>query len=752
MILRTSHNLKASALVITTLLLTACGGGSSSPSSTTLTGTASKGTLQNAIVTAYSVTSSGQKGEKIGSTRTDTKGSYSLNFIGYSGPVVLELTSDTTTKMLCDIPTGCGTGVKFGEPTELPSSFTLSSVVSAASAGVVNTAITPFTHLAAQQASSSNGGYSKANIEASLTQVAALFKLPSLNETKPADITSGSLSEASEDAQRYALLNAAIGQMAGSIENINVLLEQIQEERGAHDGQLINTSTNVDKPDLEDILDAANSVATDPEVNNRLSTIITTIIAQDLQETIAKGETVISPPEEFNGTDLAKAKAFVSSAHEMITSLRTISDNSDSIQAQLEANYKPVSDVLDTYDDDFVDRLPELLNVAGIIAVNTIDECRTNCSQSNIEAIINTSIQSQLNIDFNNIYQTRSGLQSYATNNNIKASVSKTSSTITVSLNGNFKLKQSYNYCSWNFYYCNLLSYPVGNEVTYTLSNFSVQYPITSLKQTTHAFTLKKDSKISSPSRNLTLGEDSGLEIKFALPVSIDDLGNAIDSGTDPSTPDSITFKLAKVTLGAIGTSANFQGNLNFSLIKKSFPTVADPNVSVDTVLPTQAQFSGTFNGVNSDALTASLTLTINRNSNPLVDTTDQIDGSILEDSTHFASGALSLETSLDLMFGNPATTRKASIRLDIAKNAFQGGSGSLTIKLDSNAIKLTTLVSGDNTTFTLSDQNNVSVNFDLDAEIDGIPLIVNNKQMGMITTLAGVPVARFIDNSLIAL
>jgi hypothetical protein len=751
MIFRTFHALRVLTLGIITLLA-ACGGGSSGPSITNITGTASKGVLRNAIVTAYAVASNGAKGDKLGNTRTDDTGQYSISVTGYSGPVILELTSDSATKMKCDIPAGCGPGVTFGNLTDLPTGFTLSGVVPELTSGTVNTAITPFTHLAAKQAGASVGGYSKANIEANLTQVAAIFKLPSLNNTEPADITSDTVGEASEDAQRYALLNAAIAQAAGSVENINALLDQIQDERDAHNGELIITSSDPDQPDLEDILSAANEVV----LNVQISPIIASIISQDLQETQDPDTTPLdqptTPPEEFNSTDLAKAKAFVSSAHEMIASLRSIGENSESIQAQLETNYKPVSDVLNTYDDDFVDRLPELLNVAGIIAVNTIDECRTECSQPNIDATINTSIQSQLDIDFNNIYQ-NPGLQSYATNTNIVSSVTKTATTITVSLKGSFKLKQSYNYCSWNSYYnCNLSSYPVGNEVTYTLSNFSVQYPITSLKQTTHAFTLKKDSKISSPSRNLTLGEDSGLKIKFALPVSIDDLGNAIDSGTDPSTPDSITFNLAKVTLGAIGTSANFQGNLNFSLIKKSFPTVADPNVSVDTVLPTQAQFSGTFNGVNSDALTASLTLTINPNSNPLVDTTDQIDGSILEDSTHFASGALSLETSLDLMFGNPATTRKASIRLDIAKNAFQGGSGSLTIKLDSHAIKLTTLVSGDNTTFTLSDQNNVSVNFDLDAEIDGIPLIVNNKQMGMITTLAGVPVARFIDNSLIAL
>jgi hypothetical protein len=77
------------------------------------TGTAVKGLLQSAKVTAYKVVN-GKKGDKLTETTTDNNGAYTLTVSGYSGAVILEMTADATTKMLCDIPAGCESSIAFG--------------------------------------------------------------------------------------------------------------------------------------------------------------------------------------------------------------------------------------------------------------------------------------------------------------------------------------------------------------------------------------------------------------------------------------------------------------------------------------------------------------------------------------------------------------------------------------------------------------------------------------------------------------
>ena len=114
---------KALPIAVLTALLAACGGGGDdsgasniTPAVTegTITGTPSKGILQKAIVTAYKITD-GKKGEKLGTpVTTGDNGEYTLKISGYAGAVLLEMTSDSNTKMLCDIPAGCE-GTNFGQ-------------------------------------------------------------------------------------------------------------------------------------------------------------------------------------------------------------------------------------------------------------------------------------------------------------------------------------------------------------------------------------------------------------------------------------------------------------------------------------------------------------------------------------------------------------------------------------------------------------------------------------------------------------
>ena len=74
------------------------------------------------------------------------------------------MTSDSNTKMLCDIPAGCESTTDFGKPVSA-AGLILQTVLPELKA-TNKTAITPFTHLAAKYAEQK--GYNKANIEAAL--------------------------------------------------------------------------------------------------------------------------------------------------------------------------------------------------------------------------------------------------------------------------------------------------------------------------------------------------------------------------------------------------------------------------------------------------------------------------------------------------------------------------------------------------------------------------------------------------------
>ena len=897
MIIRTSHALKALNLGIMTLLLVACGGGGTSgPSSSTITGTASKGVLKNAIVAAYAVTSSGQKGDKIASTRTDTTGNYSLSVTAYTGPLILELTTDSDSRMTCDIPAGCGNGVAFAQPSTLPASFTLSSVVPAANSGVVKTAITPFTHLAAEEAKAK--GFTKANIEASLTQVAALFNLPPLNTTTPADITASNLGQSSEDAQRYALLNASIGQLAnGSISDVNTRLSAITATLIANNGQLKSRSDSSDEIDLQEVLSAANTVINSAVVSTNISTLVKSVIGEDLHaaETAPINKLTEASPASLPGADdLVKAKDFVRSAHSMIESIRSI-DKDTNFQSQLEAKYAPVQEVLNSPDNYFSDRLPVLLEVASVIAGRTIKECFTDCGSTNINNKINTQIQAVLDQGFN--ASQYYGIQSTATNlsgvNGINVTTYQDDTSTTITLNGSFKIKQTNNvYSCLNTmpYTCGYSSQPIGDEETYTLNNFKVKHPLLSklhpllsVSQKTHSLTLLKDSKVSSQKKYLLIGADSGLALQFTNTTSIYDFITALEglNGALPwsMAPNSASFNLSKVTLGATGTTVNFVGDLSFAFAQVKLPNKANPSELLNFALPSQAQLSGTFNGLNGDSLAASLTLTLDISKSNILkgpndgytrnglfaysyDATSQIatikvnqptnttlqydywtpfntynfsfeptwtwcgggykalvyrspgaqsdtrfagctsqatvqaalqellasgnygigaliqdeglyipditgktlglspltlngrlnwsNGGLSEDTNHFASGALSLQASIQLTGG--ITTHLANIRLDASRNGLKDATGKLALTIDGKTLLLTSPVIGGEPSFTLSDSNGASVAVGLNNANEDAELIINGNKMGVITTLAGLPVARFVDNSLIAL
>jgi hypothetical protein len=204
-------------VLITSALITACGGGGGGTSSdpvtpvaatTTVSGVASKGPLKQALVSAYKVKADGTRGDLITSKETDDNGGYTLDLGSYTGPVQLEVTVVAGKTTTADEATGADQ--------TLPDDFKLRStlVVTAPTGGtqVQSASVTPYTEMATKIAEDS-GGLNQTNI-ANATKV--VFDLIGVDPvaTKPIDYSKPAPADATEAQKKYALLNAAVSNLA----------------------------------------------------------------------------------------------------------------------------------------------------------------------------------------------------------------------------------------------------------------------------------------------------------------------------------------------------------------------------------------------------------------------------------------------------------------------------------------------------------------------------------------------------------
>jgi sugar lactone lactonase YvrE len=206
--------------------LAACGGGHSggSPSSTsstpppppppppsaTVTGSAGKGLLLNAIVSFYSVTNGVAGTTAIATVRTDpATGAYS-SAVSNSGPVVVIVTTDSSTQMLDEIS---------GVAVAAPSGLVLHSVFDSLT-NLQPIAVTPLTELAYDIANATSGGLITANIDAANNAVGETFLAgaPVLN-TLPIDLKNYKTATVAQQEQAKLLAALAVAANAGTATN-----------------------------------------------------------------------------------------------------------------------------------------------------------------------------------------------------------------------------------------------------------------------------------------------------------------------------------------------------------------------------------------------------------------------------------------------------------------------------------------------------------------------------------------------------
>ena len=220
----TAHNiyifssslLKKIVLSVMLLALIACGHHDDS----TLSGNAIKGVITNGIITAYLIEPH-KEHTLLGQARTDHAGHYEMNIpkLKREALVLLELTTDTSTTMRCDVAGGCfypdtsnrsnTLFVEFGEELPLPAHFKLVGFKQGNQPE--STFISPLSHVIYTTASSLPGGLSKTNLNTALSRTIQIFDLDAdLLNAKLPDLTALShLDNLSNQQLKLGVLSSA---------------------------------------------------------------------------------------------------------------------------------------------------------------------------------------------------------------------------------------------------------------------------------------------------------------------------------------------------------------------------------------------------------------------------------------------------------------------------------------------------------------------------------------------------------------
>ena len=335
---------KSATLIFSMAVVSGCGGGGSStadtPNTTSISGTADKGIIAGGTVTAYPVVNGlVERANPLGSDITDVDGEYAIVVPNsYNGePLVLEITTDGSAMMKCDLPSGCGDSasgpIAFGDDYALTDpSFVLQAMIPSAPSSAVAVNITPLTNIAAALAQEIlSSDLEASQIALANSQVADRFGITGgLTEFAVIDVTDPvAVSAASDDVVEYAVISAAVIEAVQN-DNPELSIEAAIESFAADyvEQGLAGNASNDATTDLTEILTAAQSVLSSVEELDESSTLelasLTTKLVADVfdaqgeeQDSFDKG----APSETAFTTELAQVKAFVAEWRDVATSI-----------------------------------------------------------------------------------------------------------------------------------------------------------------------------------------------------------------------------------------------------------------------------------------------------------------------------------------------------------------------------------------------------------------------------------------------
>ena len=205
----TRRRATAMTLIGAGVLLAACGGSSNTTGNGlngTMSGTAMKGPVANATVTAFGV-ANGAKGSQLATARTDAQGHFTMQLGAYAGTVLVEMQG------------GSYTDEATNATMSMSGADVMTSVVPGFAAGSSMTiAVTPLTSMAQTMAQGMAGGMTDANVTAANGGVGSYFSVGDILHTTPMDpLVAGSGGAATQDQKNYGMTLAAMSQYAKTI-------------------------------------------------------------------------------------------------------------------------------------------------------------------------------------------------------------------------------------------------------------------------------------------------------------------------------------------------------------------------------------------------------------------------------------------------------------------------------------------------------------------------------------------------------
>ena len=197
--------------LVALLALSACGGGggttTSMPLQGTISGVATKGPINNGVVTAYGINAAGQSGTQLATANTDNIGRFSMNIGNYAGPVMLQVSGGSYT----DEATGLSMPLATGD---IMTALMPTVEAGASSSGIQ---VTPVTAMAQAMAQHMSGGMTDANITAANTAMGNFFLVGDILHTQPMNPALAGGAGATVDAQNYGMVLAAMSQSAKTL-------------------------------------------------------------------------------------------------------------------------------------------------------------------------------------------------------------------------------------------------------------------------------------------------------------------------------------------------------------------------------------------------------------------------------------------------------------------------------------------------------------------------------------------------------
>jgi len=214
-----SGGLTLIVLTISLGLLAGCGGGGSSTVGDgggggtptlngAISGTAIKGPVANATVTAFSINANGAAGGVIGTGKTDAHGNFSISVGDYLGPMMLRMTGGTY------MDEATGMNMNMGQ------NDALTCVIPSMTAGSMMSGIqmTPLTSMAQGMAQNMPGGMTQSNISQANNSMGNYFSVNDILHTVPMNPNvDGSGATADQNMKNYGMTIAAMSQYANMI-------------------------------------------------------------------------------------------------------------------------------------------------------------------------------------------------------------------------------------------------------------------------------------------------------------------------------------------------------------------------------------------------------------------------------------------------------------------------------------------------------------------------------------------------------